>query len=455
LHLSTKPSEPLYPDHFLPRSVEYIITSNLQSYSHQLSVIMGNTSSEAAGCAKNPAFEKTTQKGHSKEQNLEYAVSSMQGKRPSMEDKHLYCVELPVHGKIPTFLVDHAIFAVFDGHGGPFSSTYVEEHFLQVLSRRPELARYADMPPTGSKSRADANGIMLLKQALVSTFLMLDEMLIPMQKQRNAAISSGELTPPPLAAESDSEDENTAGTDSGIPLKLNGERSGSTCVAVLLTPTHFVCANTGDSRAILRRNGKILPLSFDHKPVEVGERARITSAGGVVKGKRIDGDLAVSRGFGDYMYKKDPGLAPDLQKVTVVPDLVVYPRDQAFDEFILLACDGVWDVASNTQCADIVQKLLTEGETDLGNICEEALDTCLDRHSGDNMTVMLVGLPAMNVNRSGIAILSNALWGTRTARKVRLLTNATTKATGTALDTVRKEIKNHIRPSTPNTLQTK
>ncbi|EEC45082.1 predicted protein, partial [Phaeodactylum tricornutum CCAP 1055/1] len=320
---------------------------------------MGNTSSEAAGCAKNPAFEKTTQKGHSKEQNLEYAVSSMQGKRPSMEDKHLYCVELPVHGKIPTFLVDHAIFAVFDGHGGPFSSTYVEEHFLQ---------------------------------ALVSTFLMLDEMLIPMQKQRNAAISSGELTPPPLAAESDSEDENTAGTDSGIPLKLNGERSGSTCVAVLLTPTHFVCANTGDSRAILRRNGKILPLSFDHKPVEVGERARITSAGGVVKGKRIDGDLAVSRGFGDYMYKKDPGLAPDLQKVTVVPDLVVYPRDQAFDEFILLACDGVWDVASNTQCADIVQKLLTEGETDLGNICEEALDTCLDRHSGDNMTVMLVGL---------------------------------------------------------------
>lgn len=41
--------------------------------------------------------------------------------------------------------------------------------------------------------------------------------------------------------------------------------SGTTAVAVVLTENHLVVGNCGDSRAVLYRSGRIIPLSFDHK----------------------------------------------------------------------------------------------------------------------------------------------------------------------------------------------
>lgn len=43
--------------------------------------------------------------------------------------------------------------------------------------------------------------------------------------------------------------------------------SGTTAVAVVLTENHFVAANCGDSRAVLYRSGRVIPLSFDHKVI--------------------------------------------------------------------------------------------------------------------------------------------------------------------------------------------
>jgi serine/threonine protein phosphatase PrpC len=133
-----------------------------------------------------------------------------------------------------------------------------------------------------------------------------------------------------------------------------------------------------------------LPLSFDQIPTNLPGATNRRSQG--KSERRIDGDLAVSRAFGDYSFKEDASLAADKQRL-VVPELV-YPRIMDKDEFIILACDGIWDVASSNQCSQFVQGLLLEGETDLGNIAEEALDTCLERKSSDNMTMMIIGLPA-------------------------------------------------------------
>lgn len=94
------------------------------------------------------------------------------------------------------------------------------------------------------------------------------------------------------------------------------ERSGCTAVAVMLTPTHIVTANAGDSRALLSRGGANVELSFDHKPGNAGETARIVAAGGVVSFKRVDGELAVSRALGDFQYK-DKDLSPEKCKVSV------------------------------------------------------------------------------------------------------------------------------------------
>jgi serine/threonine protein phosphatase PrpC len=191
----------------------------------------------------------------------------------------------------------------------------------------------------------------------------------------------------------------------------------------LLTPSHFLCANAGDSRAVLKRKDEILPLSFDHKPSDVPERKRIVNAGGTVKAKRVDGDLAVSRAFGDSTYKQDKAISTEKQKVIVVPDFVVYPRIEESDEFIVVACDGIWDVASSKQCTDFIQRMLLEGEHDLRNVCEEALDTCLDRKSRDNMTLMIIGLPGIKTESSGSAVVNNVLWGHRSSRRTRELTS--------------------------------
>lgn len=73
------------------------------------------------------------------------------------------------------------------------------------------------------------------------------------------------------------------------------------------------------------------------------EKARVYNAGGVVLYGRVDGDLAVSRAFGDFTFKRNASLPPEQQEVSCEPDVFVYERS-AKDEVLVFACDGVWDV---------------------------------------------------------------------------------------------------------------
>lgn len=352
-----------------------------------------------------PVTTKITERGQSYQQNIQYAASGMKGLRATMEDKHLHTSEIRVEG-LEHALTDHSLFAVFDGHGGDFTSDYGAEHFLKILAKRPEMKKYVRLVKSGPESRSDVTGVELLRKALDAVFWQLDAQLREVQQKKNDAIDN---MPP-----QDTNDESL--------LTGNGqmyEHSGSTCVVVMLTPSHVIGCNAGDSRAVLRRAGYTLPLSFDHKPSEVSEKDRITEAGGFVKARRVDGDLAVSRALGDFVYKTNENLPTNKQKVIANPDFVVYPRSQQQDEFIILACDGIWDVASSKQCSDFVQQLLSEGESDLGVICEEALDTCLERNSKDNMTILLVGLPGMKSANSATK-LQNAVWGRRAVRQARV-----------------------------------
>lgn len=381
---------------------------------------MGNSSSLFSGiCTDDHVTRKETERARVKSMNLQYAVSGMKGLRPSMEDRHIHIIDIPVDGREDS-LEEHAIFGIFDGHGGDLTSKYLEENFLSTFSKQSDLLKYAELPPGGLKGRADVNAVVLLQKALVKTFHELDEQIQPLHQKCVKKASKNER-------------QYVIVDDKGN--RLPAERSGSTGVVVLLTPSHIICANTGDSRAVLRRDGLALPLSFDHKPSELPEKLRVSSNGGFVRGRRVNGDLAVSRAFGDFGYKSDGDVPRSKQKVIVSPDIMVYPRSPDGDEFIILACDGIWDVASNKQCADFVQVLLSEGEGDLGNICEEVLDTCLDRFSRDNMTIMLVGLEGMKTDSvTFTGKMHNALWGHRTTRKANRITNDTVAVTNNAFN---------------------
>ena len=196
------------------------------------------------------------------------------------------------------------------------------------------------------------------------------------------------------------------------PVPSDDEDAGTTAVVVMTTPKWIVCANAGDSRAVYSKSSRrSVPLSYDHKPEDEDEERRIREAGGYVSGGRVQGDLAVSRGLGDYRFK-DPDvvatgskgeaegvlrrqqggggdddcdfliLLPSEQKVSPVPDIIVQNRDPDKDEFIVIACDGIWDVQTNQECVQMVADIFAEGESDLGLVCEEVSFFCCMREGG-------------------------------------------------------------------------
>ena len=139
--------------------------------------------------------------------------------------------------------------------------------------------------------------------------------------------------------------------DGSLHCNLSHHRVTAGCTACVI----FCCddkayvANAGDSRAVLCRGGVAVNLSEDHKPSQKKELGRIRAAGGFVNSQgRINGNLNLSRSIGDLKYKQVFGFAPEDQIITAEPDVTVttiLPED----EFILLACDGIWEVIHTIQ----------------------------------------------------------------------------------------------------------
>ena len=98
---------------------------------------------------------------------------------------------------------------------------------------------------------------------------------------------------------------------------------------MLITKTDIYCANAGDSRTILARSGagnQVVALSFDHKPDNEPEKARIQAAGGFVEDNRVNGSLNLSRSIGDFEYKSNTAKDFKEQMVTVDPEVTKTPR---------------------------------------------------------------------------------------------------------------------------------
>jgi len=156
-------------------------------------------------------------------------------------------------------------------------------------------------------------------------------------------------------------------------------------------------ANIGDSRTVLakfRGEGQgyeAKTCTFDHKPTDPKERARIEAAGGSVTLQRVDGQLALSRAFGDRLLKTPREAPGEQRKVTANPDFTTFEATNK--DFLLLCCDGIYeaDIFERQDLIDWVTKRL-ETTDDTAKICADLLDECLHRGSHDNMSAMLVQL---------------------------------------------------------------
>lgn len=175
--------------------------------------------------------------------------------------------------------------------------------------------------------------------------------------------------------------------DNKMRIDMPKDMSGCTAVCAFISPTHLFIANCGDSRAVLYDGTSAKFATEDHKPLNPKERQRIIDAGGTAT-QRINGTLAVSRALGDFEFKKDWQRGPCEQLVSPEPEVTIIERGPK-DEFLILACDGIWDVIDNDDlCRYVSYELMIE--PDLEKVGSSVLDVCLCKGSRDNMSIIIV-----------------------------------------------------------------
>ncbi|KAK9843593.1 hypothetical protein WJX84_003590 [Apatococcus fuscideae] len=134
-------------------------------------------------------------------------------------------------------------------------------------------------------------------------------------------------------------------------------------------------------------------MTHDHKPTDTEEHDRIIKAGGFITEGRVNGSLNLSRALGDMDYKQRRDISPHEQMVTAFPEVRSLELE-AGDEFLLLACDGIWDVMTNQEAVDFVGQRLRSGMAPR-KVSEALCDACLapdTRGCGkgcDNMSVLI------------------------------------------------------------------
>jgi len=158
--------------------------------------------------------------------------------------------------------------------------------------------------------------------------------------------------------------------------------SGTTAVSALIrmngSDRYLYSANAGDARAVLARSGATaLRLTYDHKGSDESETKRIVDAGGFVALNRVNGVLAVTRSLGDHLMKDYVIADPFMNATKLEPG----------DTHLVLACDGLWDVATDQEVVDLVV-----GESDAQKAAEKLLVHALKNGSTDNISVMTIFL---------------------------------------------------------------
>ena len=260
---------------------------------------------------------------------INYVKASRALSTPGMEDGHKkinqdsYIYEKNING-----VLNFNIFGVLDGHGdfGHLASNFVKGYILNRIKNFPSI-KYLNDPKKIYKILTNRN-----YHILTNIFLDAD---IQIKKE-----------------------------------KFNCEMSGTTCVLVIQLDEHLICANTGDSRAILiydespnndLKNTKVFPLSIDAKPENPSEKERILACGGEVekmvdeenvgvgpfrvwiKGKQYPG-IAMSRSIGD-MDAKTVGVIPN-------PQFIEYTLNLK-SKYMLVCSDGIFEFINNEEVMKI------------------------------------------------------------------------------------------------------
>lgn len=262
-------------------------------------------------------------------------IAHMQGMRPQMEDRHIaaqmvFNIKDQVH-QVP-------LYGIFDGHGGVACARYLSKHLASYLKSHLE------------------NAISLAQS---------------IEEEEAAIFNTLKL----------------AFVDLGAKYrKLYSGEGGSTANIAIIFKNQLWVANVGDTRAILVANGAATALSEDAKPglekYKKGVETRHATVIEVEGVPRVGGNLATARAVGHS--EVHSGVNPRAKVIKY--SLSQLPQGK---NFLIIACDGLWDVASSTQVAKTVNKVSHLNPEEIASFLARK---AFEANSSDNLSVLVVPL---------------------------------------------------------------
>ncbi|KAJ0229420.1 protein phosphatase 2C 13 [Hirschfeldia incana] len=260
--------------------------------------------------------------------------------RDTMEDEHICIDDLSTHLSSRSFSLPSAFYGVFDGHGGSEASLYMKENLTRLFFQD---AVFPEMLST-----------------IVDDFFLQE-----LESSHRKAFALADLA---MADES-----------------IVRASCGTTALTALIIGRHLVVANAGDCRAVLCRRGVAVDMSFDHRSTYEAERRRVEGLGGYFEDGYLNGVLAVTRAIGDWELKSPSSSSSPLISDPEIRQLVLTEED----EFLILACDGIWDVLSSQNAVSNVRQGLRR-HGDPRQCAMELGKEAARLNSSDNLTVVVV-----------------------------------------------------------------
>ncbi|GAA5877971.1 hypothetical protein JCM8547_000929 [Rhodosporidiobolus lusitaniae] len=363
------------------------------------------------------------------------SVDANIGARRTMEDAHAFIYDF-------AGLKGQGYFAVFDGHAGKKAAEYCglhfHEHLLANLAKTPDtsiphlLNATFHSVDTALSELSAAEGSHSGCTAVTCLLRLEDEQGNPVgegsgvgpgvrttkgelegkageacEAARQAGIDPAEGKPgssgtasPQMQRSSDPAPGQVGSGAGGVKEKLRNMFSGSpksispssssgsgaaspatqvsgSATEIKAAKRTLYTANAGDARAVLARGGQAIRLSYDHKGTDTKEIQRIEAAGGYVQNQRVNGYLAVTRSLGDSQMKQFVVGSPYTTETTIRPE----------DDYLIVACDGLWDVCSDQQAVDLIK-----GAQSAQEASDKLRNYAMSHHTSDNLSVLVVDL---------------------------------------------------------------
>ena len=240
--------------------------------------------------------------------------------RKNMEDL-VKCIE--------NFKRNFTLFTLYDGHGGDETARYVKDHFPKVFNKLLSDINIEDMNSNTNNSNNTSN---------TSKYLPNNQLT----KYNKILISNLKLAFKIVDNDSKVVQNTFSGATGLVCIIYNTNTTTNTENNNSNTPNKrfLICANVGDSRAVLVSNTNVKRMTKDHKGSDLEEIKRVQNSGGSIVFGRVQGELIVTRAFGDHRLKS--------YGVSNIPYISLHEISNN-DKYLVMASDGIWDVIEDDE----------------------------------------------------------------------------------------------------------